>query len=274
MTQQENISTDLSINSETAVTSAADVSLAKEPCENDVSTDKASSSDTPIDIVSSEVVAKPVEKNSSKSVTGMAVTAAVLIVIIGCWGYFITPKLGNKTAQPQHAPISLASSGDMQSHANKAAVSKEQKQSQDKPVDEVKISDQELALLEPPVFRKVSNPSLQRDIMVSQYMYARDYLAFAGVDVSYINELDKKAQEASASNMNDGLDELLVRQATEASVKMLQYFFRPKLETSKVNGKEELAKKAEQYFEDGDLSNGIKSYEKACGLNKEAKATK
>lgn len=251
MTQQENTSTDVSVDSEAAVNNIDDVNSAQEEPMKNVA---------------------PVEKSGGKSVAGMAVTAAVLIVIIGCWGYFITPKLGHKQALPQPAPVSTASSSHVQKSDNKATAIKEQKQRQDKPVDEVKISDKELALLEPPVFRKVSNPSLQRDIIVSQYMYARDYLSFAGVDVSYINELDKEAQEAAASNLNDGLDELLVKQATEASVKMLQYFFRSKLENSKVNGKEQLAKQAEQYFQDGDLSNGIKTYEKACGLNKKDRA--
>mgnify|MGYP000558606668 CR=1 FL=1 len=45
-------------------------------------------------------------KGNSKSVVSMAITAAVLIVAIGCWGYFVTPKLGTKPMQQQNVSVS------------------------------------------------------------------------------------------------------------------------------------------------------------------------
>ena len=45
----------------------------------------------------------PVAKNKrdSKSIVDMTLIAAILIVIIGCFGYCATPKLGKPLPQPQ-----------------------------------------------------------------------------------------------------------------------------------------------------------------------------
>ncbi len=220
-------------------------------------------------------------KGGSKSVVGMALTAAVLIVAIGCWGYFVTPKLGTKPMQQQNVSVSEheATKGEASPKsrqqaptAKKPAAPKLEKRQEEQPIDEVKLSDQELALLEPPIYRKVSNPVLQKDIIVSQYMYARDYLSFAGMDVSFIDKLDKRAQEAAQSG--DGADELLVKQASETSAKMLQHFFSTKLKSSKVKDKDKLAQEAERYLQGGDLSKGIITYEKACGLEKRSQTAR
>ncbi len=216
-------------------------------------------------------------KGNSKSVVSMAITAAVLIVAIGCWGYFVTPKLGTKPMQQQNVSVSerKATKGEASPKsrqqaptAKKPAAPKLEKRQEEQPIDEVKLSDQELALLEPPIYRKVSNPVLQKDIIVSQYMYARDYLSFAGMDVSSIDKLDKQAQEAA--QRGDGSDALLVKQASETSAKMLQHFFSTKLKSSKVKDKDKLAQEAEHYLQGGDLGKGIITYEKACGLEKKA----
>lgn len=219
-------------------------------------------------------------RESSKSVISMALIASVLIAAIGCWGYFVTPKLGKQPSEPQQRVVTQphkTAQGEIVDKSKRPPAAKKptgpkSEERQDEPIDEVKLSDQELALLEPPIYRQVSNPSLQKDIIVSQYMYARDYLSFAGIDVSYIDKLDKQAQEAAQSG--NGADELLVRQAAETSAKMLQQFFSAKLKTSKIKDKEKLAQEAERCFQRGDLGKGITIYEKACGLEKKAQTAR
>ncbi len=270
---------------------AAPAEAAAEPTEAAAASAEVAVELTEAAAASAEVVAEPTEtvapagnKGGNGSVVGMALTAAVLIVAIGCWGYFVTPKLGSQPAQQQRVSARQHSGGDTSANklASKDASDKgkqqivkeppkpEHEERQDEPIDEVKLSDKELALLEPPIYRQVNDPNLQKDIIVSQYMYARDYLSFAGMNVGRIDELDKKAQEAAQSGSGD--DELLVRQASEAAAKMLSNFFNKKLKSSKVQDKEKLAKEAEQYFQSGDLSNGIVTYEKACGLGKKVQS--
>lgn len=221
-------------------------------------------------------------RESSKSVISMALIASVLIAAIGCWGYFVTPKLGKQPSEPQQRVVTQphkTAQGEIEivdkskrPPAAKKPTGPKSEERQDEPIDEVKLSDQELALLEPPIYRQVSNPSLQKDIIVSQYMYARDYLSFAGIDVSYIDKLDKQAQEAAQSG--NGADDLLVKQAAETSAKMLQQFFSAKFKTSKIKDKEKLAQEAERCFQRGDLGKGITIYEKACGLEKKAQTAR
>lgn len=219
-------------------------------------------------------------RESSKSVISMALIASVLIAAIGCWGYFVTPKLGKQPSEPQQRVVTQphkTAQGEIVDKSKRPPAAKKptgpkSEERQDEPIDEVKLSDQELALLEPPIYRQVSNPSLQKDIIVSQYMYARDYLSFAGIDVSYIDKLDKQAQEAAQSG--NGADDLLVKQAAETSAKMLQQFFSAKFKTSKIKDKEKLAQEAERCFQRGDLGKGITIYEKACGLEKKAQTAR
>ena len=219
-------------------------------------------------------------RESSKSVISMALIASVLIAAIGCWGYFVTPKLGKQPSEPQQRVVTQPHKtvqGEIVDKSKRPPAAKKptgpkSEERQDEPIDEVKLSDQELALLEPPIYRQVSNPSLQKDIIVSQYMYARDYLSFAGIDVSYIDKLDKQAQEAAKSG--NGADDLLVKQAAETSAKMLQQFFSAKFKTSKIKDKEKLAQEAERCFQRGDLGKGITIYEKACGLEKKAQTAR
>lgn len=219
-------------------------------------------------------------RESSKSVISMALIASVLIAAIGCWGYFVTPKLGKQPSEPQQRVVTQPHKtvqGEIVDKSKRPPAAKKptgpkSEERQDEPIDEVKLSDQELALLEPPIYRQVSNPSLQKDIIVSQYMYARDYLSFAGIDVSYIDKLDKQAQEAAQSG--NGADDLLVKQAAETSAKMLQQFFSAKFKTSKIKDKEKLAQEAERCFQRGDLGKGITIYEKACGLEKKAQTAR
>ncbi len=219
-------------------------------------------------------------RESSKSVISMALIASVLIAAIGCWGYFVTPKLGKRPSEPQQRVVTQphkTAQGEIVDKSKRPPAAKKptgpkSEERQDEPIDEVKLSDQELALLEPPIYRQVSNPSLQKDIIVSQYMYARDYLSFAGIDVSYIDKLDKQAQEAAQSG--NGADDLLVKQAAETSAKMLQQFFSAKFKTSKIKDKEKLAQEAERCFQRGDLGKGITIYEKACGLEKKAQTAR
>ncbi|MGM9992911.1 MAG: hypothetical protein ACI376_08760, partial [Candidatus Bruticola sp.] len=224
------------------------------------------------------------KERSTSSVVGMAAAAVLLMAAIGYWGYFITPELGKDAQPPRVVGARTDTTASYSTDTGGPAGPKRQDPTppvppsaasgQVAPITEeqnkVTISDLEMAILTPPIYRKVDNPIVQRDITVSQYMYARDYLSFSGSDSSAIDEFDSKAQKlANSGNDPDGKEQdKLVKQAEETAVSLLKNYFTPKLSSSKVKNKEKLAAEADQYFAMGDISNGVRTYETACGLEK------
>ncbi|MGM9998563.1 MAG: hypothetical protein ACI38Q_04105, partial [Candidatus Bruticola sp.] len=277
---------------------AADKAEAEPPVATNKAEAESAAAVDKAEVEQSATVAKPApgpsvknDERSTASVVGMAAVAVVLMAAIGYWGYFVTPTLKNAPNSVHRPPVNMAAidnnSGAAQPQPNSAparerpVVSEQSAGNANTATDpsaqqiaemqnEVKISDLEMSILTPPIYRKVDNPIVQRDITVSQYMYARDYLSFSGADGSAIDEFDGQAQKLANSGSDpDGKEQdKLVKQAEETAVSLLKKYFSSKLDSSKVKNKEKLAAEADQYFAMGDISNGVRTYETACGLNK------